>query len=185
MFCLFRAGSGADLATHLATVSGLALVPDLRRHSACGAVCWSSTRARETCSAEAEARPHGIHCWHGPAPASKTADAVTTRRVLDLPGGYENNPTFGRHPSPLKHAGINLGFFAAESGVFYLTERNRHAWVVGRAAPSSATQFLSTRAWPPVIRASIRSVRKFRNACPWLPICEERGAPLFSQRTRP
>lgn len=55
--------------------------------------------------------------------------------MLDLPGGYENNPTFGRHPSPLKQAGINLGFFAAESGVFYLTERNRHAWVrwAGRA----------------------------------------------------
>ena len=35
----------------------------------------------------------------------------------------------------MKQAGINLGFFAAESGVFYLTERNRHAWVrsAGRA----------------------------------------------------
>ena len=60
--------------------------------------------------------------------ASKTADAITTRQLLDR-GGWENNPVFGRHPSPAKQAGINLGFFAAESGVFYGTEHNRHAWV--------------------------------------------------------
>ncbi len=45
--------------------------------------------------------------------ASKTADAITTRQLLDR-GGWENNPLFGRHPSPAKHAGINLGIFAAQ-----------------------------------------------------------------------
>jgi hypothetical protein len=60
--------------------------------------------------------------------ASKTADAIATRQVLHR-GGWENNPVFGRHPSPAKQAGINLAFFAGESAVFYLTEHNRHAWV--------------------------------------------------------
>ena len=50
------------------------------------------------------------------------------------------NPVFGRHPSPAKQSLVNLGFFAAESGVFYLTERNHHAWVrwAGRAFISNA-----------------------------------------------
>lgn len=60
--------------------------------------------------------------------ASKTADAITTRQLLDR-GGHENNPLFGPHPSPAKQSLINLGFFAAQAGVFHLTERNRHAWV--------------------------------------------------------
>ena len=60
--------------------------------------------------------------------ASKTADAITTRQLLDR-GGWENNSVFGLHPSPAKQSLINLGFFAAQSGVFYLTEHNRHAWV--------------------------------------------------------
>jgi len=66
--------------------------------------------------------------------ASKTADAISTRQLLDR-GGWENNPIFGRHPSPAKQAGINLAFFAGESALFYLTERNHHAWVrwTGRA----------------------------------------------------
>ena len=66
--------------------------------------------------------------------AAKTADAITTRQLLDR-GGWENNPIFGRHPSPAKQAGINLGFFAAQSGLFFLTEHNRHRWVrwTGRA----------------------------------------------------
>ena len=66
--------------------------------------------------------------------AAKTADAITTRQLLDR-GGWENNSAFGHHPSPAKQAGINLAFFASESAVFYLTERNRHSWVrwAGRA----------------------------------------------------
>jgi len=66
--------------------------------------------------------------------ASKTADAITTRQLLDR-GGRENDPVFGRHPSPAKQAGINLAFFAGESALFYLTEHNHHAWVrwTGRA----------------------------------------------------
>jgi hypothetical protein len=66
--------------------------------------------------------------------AAKTADAITTRQLLDR-GGQELNPIFGKHPSPAKQAGINAGIFAAQSFAFYLTERNRHAWVrwTGRA----------------------------------------------------
>jgi hypothetical protein len=66
--------------------------------------------------------------------ASQAADAITTRQLLGR-GGWENNPLFGRHPSPAKQAGINLAFFAGESAVFYLTEHNRHAWIrwTGRA----------------------------------------------------
>jgi hypothetical protein len=66
--------------------------------------------------------------------AAKTADAITTRRNLDQ-GGWENNPVFGRHPSPVKQAGINLAFFAGESAIFYFTEHNRHTWIrwTGRA----------------------------------------------------
>lgn len=66
--------------------------------------------------------------------ASKTADAITTRQVLDR-GGWENNPIFGPHPSPAKQSLINLGIFGAQAGVFALTERNRHGWVrwTGRA----------------------------------------------------
>ena len=40
--------------------------------------------------------------------ASKTADATTTRQLLDR-GGLENNPLFGRHRSSAKQAGINAG----------------------------------------------------------------------------
>ena len=60
--------------------------------------------------------------------ASKAADAITTRQLLDR-GGWENDPIFGRHPSPAKQSLINLGIFGAQAGVFYLTEHNRHAWV--------------------------------------------------------
>jgi len=60
--------------------------------------------------------------------SSNIADAITTPRLLDR-GGWENNPIFGRHPSLAKQAGINLGVFALQSGLFYLTEHNRHAWV--------------------------------------------------------
>jgi hypothetical protein len=66
--------------------------------------------------------------------AAKTADAITTRQLLDR-GGWENNSVYGRHPSPGKHAGINLALFAGEPAVFYLTEHNRHSWIrwTGRA----------------------------------------------------
>ena len=69
--------------------------------------------------------------------ASKTADAITTRRVLDFPDGRgsELNPLFGPHLSPAGQAGINLGIFAAQSTAFYFTERSRHKWIrwTGRA----------------------------------------------------
>ena len=66
--------------------------------------------------------------------ASKTADAITTRQLLDR-GGWENDPIFGRHASPAKQSLINLGIFGAQAGVFYLTEHSRHAWIrwAGRA----------------------------------------------------
>ena len=57
---------------------------------------------------------------------AKTADAITTRQLLDR-GGWELDPNFGSHPSPAKQAGINAGIFAAQSLAFYLTERNRHS----------------------------------------------------------
>jgi hypothetical protein len=49
--------------------------------------------------------------------------------------GWENDPVFGRHPSPAKQAGINLAFFAGESALFYFTEHSRYAWIrwTGRA----------------------------------------------------
>jgi hypothetical protein len=74
--------------------------------------------------------------------AAKTADAITTRQLLDG-GGWENDPVFGRHPAPAKQAGINLALFAGESAVFYVTERNRHAWVrwTGRAAVPATLHF--------------------------------------------
>src|SRR6266478_497678 len=60
--------------------------------------------------------------------AAKTADAITTRQLLDR-GGWENNPQIGRHPSSIRLAGHAAAMFAAQSAVFYLTERNHHAWV--------------------------------------------------------
>jgi len=66
--------------------------------------------------------------------ASTAADAITTRQLLNR-GGWENNPIFGKYPSPARQAGINLGFFAGQSALFYYTERNRHSFVrwTGRA----------------------------------------------------
>ena len=73
--------------------------------------------------------------------ASNVADAITTRQLQDR-GGVELNPIFGPHPSPAKQAGINLGVFVAQAGLFYLTEHNRHAWVrwTGRALLGAATE---------------------------------------------
>ena len=65
--------------------------------------------------------------------APKTADAITTRQLLDR-GGSENNPTFRRYPSPAKQAGIKAGIFAAQSFAFYLTEHNRTHGLGGLAA---------------------------------------------------
>lgn len=66
--------------------------------------------------------------------ASNTADAITTRQLLDR-GGRELNPIFGSRASPAKEAGINAGIFVAQAGLFYLTERSRHKWIrwTGRA----------------------------------------------------
>jgi hypothetical protein len=67
--------------------------------------------------------------------AAETADAISTRRVLDA-GGHENNSLLlGRHPSPAKQAAVTAGLFAVQVVIFRLTERNRHAWVrwTGRA----------------------------------------------------
>lgn len=73
--------------------------------------------------------------------ASETADAITTRRLLDR-SGWETNPAFGRHPSPAKQAGINLGFFAAQSTAFYFTQHSRHKWIswTGRAFLANAIE---------------------------------------------
>ena len=69
--------------------------------------------------------------------ASQTVDAITTRRVLDRYGlrASENDPVFGRHPSPAKQAGVNVAFFAGQVLLFHYTERSHHRWVkwLGRA----------------------------------------------------
>jgi len=66
--------------------------------------------------------------------ASKSADVWSTKSLLDR-GGWENNPVVGRHPSSVRLAGHAAAVFAGQSAAFYLTERNRHAWVrwAGRA----------------------------------------------------
>ena len=74
--------------------------------------------------------------WLGSAAlaASKTADAITTRQLLDR-GGWENNPLLGRHPSNGRLAGVAASQFAAQVLLFHFTERNRHPLVrwLGRA----------------------------------------------------
>ena len=64
----------------------------------------------------------------GALAAARTFDAIETRRVLDR-GGSENNPVFGRHPSPTKQGLINAAFFAGESFLFYKTERSNKRYV--------------------------------------------------------
>lgn len=59
---------------------------------------------------------------------SKSADAVTTRRLLDN-GGVELNPIFGQHPSPGRQAGINAAFFAVDVSALYVTEHSRKSWL--------------------------------------------------------
>lgn len=60
--------------------------------------------------------------------AAKTADAISTRELLDR-GGWENDPLFGRHPSAARQAEINAAIFAGQVAVYYFTERSRHSWV--------------------------------------------------------
>lgn len=66
--------------------------------------------------------------------ASKSADAFTTRQLLDR-GGWENNSDLGKHPSSARLAGFDAAWFVGQSGLFYFTEHNRRAWVrwTGRA----------------------------------------------------
>ena len=66
--------------------------------------------------------------------ASQTADAITTRQNLNR-GGIETNHVYGSRPSPGIEAGINLGFFAADTGILYLTGHSRHRLIrwAGRA----------------------------------------------------
>jgi len=66
--------------------------------------------------------------------ASKSADLWSTTKLLER-GGHENNPFLGRYPSNGRLAGHAAAMFAGQSAAFYLTERNRHAWVrwAGRA----------------------------------------------------
>lgn len=73
--------------------------------------------------------------------AARTFDAIETRRLLDR-GGYENNPVFGRHPSPARQGLITAAFFAGESFLFYKTERSNKRYLrwVGRVDLSFATE---------------------------------------------
>ena len=66
--------------------------------------------------------------------ASKIADQSITRINLNN-GAYEADPLFGRHPSVLRQSSVSAAAFLIDAGVFYLTERERHAWVrwAGRA----------------------------------------------------
>lgn len=59
---------------------------------------------------------------------SKIADQITTRQLLDR-GGWENDPLFGRYPSPARQAGISSLAFLTDSTLFYFTEHSRHSWI--------------------------------------------------------
>jgi hypothetical protein len=66
--------------------------------------------------------------------ASEAADFESTASLVDR-GGVENNRLLGRHPSPGKISAFAAVTFVGQSAIFYVTERNRHAWVrwTGRA----------------------------------------------------
>lgn len=72
---------------------------------------------------------------------SKAFDLSETSGVVSI-GGWENDPTFGRHPSNGRLAGVGAAEFAAETAGFYYSERNRHAWVrwTGRALIAFAVE---------------------------------------------
>lgn len=67
--------------------------------------------------------------------ASATADAITTRQLVDR-GGWENNPVLGRHPSNARLTGEFVAEFAAQALVFHFTERSHRPWLrwLGRTA---------------------------------------------------
>lgn len=73
--------------------------------------------------------------------ASKTADAIISRQLLDC-GGVEQNPFFGPRPSPAKQAGVNAAIFAGEVLAFHFTERSRKPWIrwLGTAAIGLETE---------------------------------------------
>ena len=73
--------------------------------------------------------------------SSQTFDAISTRKLLNR-GGWENNPAFGRHPSPKRQAVINLAEFSAESLLLYKTERSQRWYVrwAGRVYLLAATE---------------------------------------------
>jgi hypothetical protein len=73
--------------------------------------------------------------------AARTFDVIETRRVLDR-GGSENNPVFGRNPSPTKQGLINAAFFAGESFLFYKTEHSNKRYLrwAGRLNLSFTTE---------------------------------------------
>jgi hypothetical protein len=60
--------------------------------------------------------------------AGKSADVWSTKNLLDR-GGWENNPSVGRHPSSGRLAGHAAATFLGQSTAFYFTERSRHAWL--------------------------------------------------------
>lgn len=65
----------------------------------------------------------------GALAAAKTADAITTERVLSR-GCHESNPLFGPYPSSGRIAGLDVAAFAIESGTAYLLKRysRKHRW---------------------------------------------------------
>ena len=60
--------------------------------------------------------------------ASKTADAITTRQLLDR-GRVELNPVFGRRPSPGTRAAVYAVFFAGQVIAFHFAEKSRKPWI--------------------------------------------------------
>lgn len=93
--------------------------------------------------------------------APKTADAITTRQLLDR-GGVGLNPVCRRYPSPATQAGINAGIFSAQSFAFYLTERIRHAWISdGLAAHCPPMPLWGTHTCEPVTQELIRARHQF------------------------
>ena len=76
----------------------------------------------------------------GTLAASQIADTLTTESVINR-GGHEQNPIFSQHPQPLPYAMTNLGIFAAQVGIFYLTEHSKHPAIrwTGRAFIAAVT----------------------------------------------
>ena len=54
--------------------------------------------------------------------AASALDGVTTFRAISL-GNSEGNPIFGRHPTPLRVAGIKLGALSLTSTTLYFLKR--------------------------------------------------------------